>query len=150
MITEAEIRRLYNSANWRTKTQPVVLAHNPICQFIDETGVQCRQPSQAVHHLLDPKDAPELFLAWLNLVAVCFGHHAGGQRGETQGYRYCHTCGPLGAVYKNGVAYPANHKLYAGVDANSGPLVPTGEVGRQYISTSLGEDALDRALAEPL
>lgn len=75
--------------------------YNPICQAIAE-GKQCTRPAAVVHHLKDPKDAPELFFDWSNLVAVCTEHHAGGERGETQGQKYVATTGPAGAVYDHG------------------------------------------------
>lgn len=150
----ADVKRLYQSRNWRDRTQPFLLKKNPLCQFVDSDGRQCGQPSTIGHHLVDPKDNPELFFAFSNLVGVCANHHAGGQRGETQGYRFCHTIGALDAVYPHGVCYPEWHKLYVPgkvlKDDSAGPVVPTGEFGRQFQSSALGENKLDAALEEPI
>ncbi len=70
-----------------------VIVRNPTCQAIDLDGNQCQAPATEVHHLVDPKDDPGLFFDWKNVVAVCARHHAGGQRGETQGRKYVPTNG---------------------------------------------------------
>ncbi|HET8923627.1 MAG TPA: hypothetical protein VFN26_11605 [Candidatus Acidoferrum sp.] len=59
---------------------------NPICQRIEWDSVtgqrgQCRRPSQVVHHLKDPKDAPALSFEAGNVVCLCVNHHPGGQQG---------------------------------------------------------------------
>jgi hypothetical protein len=95
-----ESRRFYDTAAWAECSRNI-RTYNPVCQRILEDGRQCKNPPAAVHHLEDPKDAPNLKLAWSNLVAVCTEHHAGGQRGETQGEKYVHTIGPLNAVFKH-------------------------------------------------
>jgi hypothetical protein len=89
---DPEMKKFYASGAW-TNTSRLVRSKNPICQFIDEHAGQCTHPSEVTHHLVDPKERWELRLEWPNLVAVCKKHHQGGQRGETQGYRYAPTVG---------------------------------------------------------
>src|ERR1700731_1402624 len=93
---------IYDTRDWRDRTSKNVRSYNPICQHLNEGNSQCQQPSRVVHHLRDPKDAPEKAHDWANLVAVCFAHPPGGQRGETQGARYCATIGPH-AIHFHGV-----------------------------------------------
>jgi hypothetical protein len=93
-------RAFYWSAEWR-KFAAAHRACNPQCQFLDTTGKRCQKQSQAVHHLRDPRDAPELRVSWSNTVGVCMEHHQGGQRGETQAYRYAPTKDPFNATYEH-------------------------------------------------
>lgn len=116
-------------------------SRNPICQYLDDRAVQCRRASAVVHHLVDPKDTPTLFFDWSNLVAVCAEHHQGGQRGETQGYKYCHTIGMMGIIYYHGYLFPAWHEKY---------VASTGDVMLSYSSTSVGAGAIAKALAEEI
>jgi hypothetical protein len=134
--------KLYDSSRWRgaTGTSALVRSKNPICQYLSDDGEQCTHASAIVHHLVDPKDNAALFFDWKNLVAVCVGHHQGGQRGETQGYFYCHTIGFHGAVFPHGFLFPVWHEEYLPPRAN---LV-------QLSSTSVGAAAIAAALAEPL
>ena len=62
----------YATRQWRDRTQPAMLASNPLCQWVDPNNeVQCRAASSVVHHITDPKEAPDAFYDWANLVAVC-------------------------------------------------------------------------------
>jgi hypothetical protein len=137
------IQKLYDSAQWRkpgTGTAALVRGKNPICQYLDDNGVQCQHASAIVHHLVDPKDNAALFFDWKNLVAVCAAHHQGGQRGETQEYKYCHTIGFGGAVFSRGFMFPVWHEQYVTPRAN---LV-------QVSSTAFDAARIAAALAEPL
>lgn len=138
------VAKLYQTRRWKDATNGVaalVRVKNPTCQFIDERGVQCTHASAVVHHLVDPKDNPTLFFDWQNLVAVCVGHHQGGQRGETQGYRYCHTMGALGAVYFHGYLFPVWHEKY---------VPQSSEYVVDLTTSSVGTAAILKALAEPI
>jgi hypothetical protein len=105
--------KLYDSFRWRRKTSPLVRTYNPQCQRLFDDGTQCGQPSAIVHHLIDPSNAPQKAHDWRNLVATCAAHHPGGQRGETMGYRYCATCGPLNQVhFHKGGLLPTWHRDY--------------------------------------
>jgi hypothetical protein len=128
----------YNTADWR-KTSANVRRYNPICQLLDDTGKQCTNPSAVVHHLRDPKDAPELFLDWHNLVAICEEHH-GHTRGETLGRRFCHTIG-FNRVFEHGCLYPNNHPDYK-------PQEAAILVGGTYSAVS--KSAIQKALEEPI
>lgn len=135
----------HNEYRWR-KISTLVRSNNPICQFIDKaTAQQCQRPSEIVHHLVDPKDAPEQFYDWAILVAVCAEHHQGGQRGETQGYVYCHTIGPNDSIYPHGHGFPLWHRDYRPRPnplTEPAPLLPPGST-----ASSVGDDILNRALA---
>jgi hypothetical protein len=69
----------YHTKRWRDLAD-AMRRHNPICQHVDAaTGVRCDQPSQMVHHIVDPKDDPSKFYDWRNLVALCNAHHSHSQ-----------------------------------------------------------------------
>ncbi len=137
--------KLYDQARWKNPTNgtsALVRRRNPICQYIDDFGVQCTQEGGNVHHLVDPRDNFALFHDWSNLVAVCRAHHHGGQRGETIGFKYCHTIGFSGEVFEHGFLYPSWHekfKPHTGATALLGGIV-----------SSVGREAIRRALAEPI
>jgi hypothetical protein len=128
----------YNTAVWRQTSQNV-RRYNPICQLLDDTGKQCTNKADVVHHLRDPKDAPELFLDWHNLVAICTEHH-GHMRGETLGRRFAHTIG-FNRVFEHGCLYPNTHPDYQ-------PQTTAILVGGTYSAVS--KSAIQKALEEPL
>jgi hypothetical protein len=138
---EPEIARLYNSQRWR-KMAALLRSKNPLCQYLDDFGVQCQHASTICHHLVDPKDNARIFFDWLNVVAVCAAHHQGGQRGETQGYHYCHTIGTMDAVYPHGFVYPVWHAKYE--PPRGGELLVAAS------TSSVGAAAIAAALAEPI
>lgn len=143
-------QKIYGTYRWRYKTQPLVLSKNPQCQNIDEFGKQCTHKSEAVHHLVDPKDNVSLAFDWTNLVAVCFAHHAGGQRGETQDARYCATIGVLDAVYYHkGHTLPTWHPDYKPAqvgDVSKLSGTSTSVIDPARIDAALGSDAEIAAL----
>jgi hypothetical protein len=86
------VRKLYWQARWRGPhgLQKFLLAKNPQCQKLELVNgvlVQCLMLSTCVHHLRDPKEAPQLFLTASNCVCLCegrqgrHGHHPGGLAG---------------------------------------------------------------------
>lgn len=136
------IARLYQSRRWKDKDHGIaalVRSKNPLCQYLDDSGHQCTHAATIVHHLIDPKDDPSRFFDWLNLVAVCSEHHQGGQRGETQGYRYCHTIGPCDAVYAHGFLFPTWHPKYVAQDSEFMVSLTTSAVGSAAILKALQE-----------
>ena len=148
----ARNQAFYDSYRWRVKTSPLVKQWNPQCQRLHDDGTQCGKPSEAVHHLQDPTLFPKLAFDWRNLVAVCFEHHAGGQPGETQGERYCATCGPLNQIYMHkGGLLPSWHRKYvAPVNSDISRLrgTATSFVGEDEVDKALGSQAdLDALLA---
>jgi hypothetical protein len=70
------IRKLYNSHTWRT-FRVWFLGLNPICMRI-ENGKRCLRFADTVHHLLSPRNRPDLFLDATNVKAVCTAHHHHG------------------------------------------------------------------------
>jgi hypothetical protein len=78
--------KLYKSARWAhpvTGLRAARLRGNPICQVLDDAGVQCTSPATIGHHLIDPKVGGEsAFWDAKNIVCVCAHHHPGGQEGE--------------------------------------------------------------------
>jgi hypothetical protein len=133
---------IYDKRNWRDRTSKNVRAYNPICQRLHEDGKQCEKPSNIVHHLIDPKDAPEKAHDWSILVATCTAHHAGGQRGETQGARYCATIGPHTIHYHGIHVLPAWHDDYKPLPETS--ITRLGGT----TTTAVGSAAIDAALGE--
>jgi len=134
-------QKFYDTADWRN-TSNLLKSCNPICQRILHTGNQCEKPSTIGHHLVDPRDAPKLRLAFSNLVAVCAGCHPGGAKGaDEMAEIYVHTIGPLDAFYKHTPdgGWPRWHKMYV---ASENPPVPSFSK-----STAVGDEVLDAALA---
>lgn len=137
----ARNQKFYDSGRWRYHTSPLVRKCNPICQRILDGGIQCDQPSEVVHHLVDPTVNPKRAHDFANLVATCAKHHPGGQPGETQGYTYCATIGLLEMVYYHpGGLLPSWHDKYKPPVPNSTGALPG------TLSTVLGDDRLNQAL----
>lgn len=133
-------QRFYDSSDWRT-TSNLLKSCNPICQRISPDGKQCSHPPTISHHLIDPRNAPHLRLVFSNLVAVCAAHHPNGQPGANDEVEvYCHTVGPLKAIYKHTPdgGWPQWHENFKPED------VKPPAMGK---STIVGDAALDRALA---
>jgi 5-methylcytosine-specific restriction endonuclease McrA len=72
-------RKMYWSARYR-RFRDFLWVRNPTCQKINN-GVRCTQPSNVLHHLVSPEDAPALFLTASNAVMLCPGCHPGGEAG---------------------------------------------------------------------
>lgn len=139
----AKNQNFYDGYRWRVKTSPLVKQYNPQCQRLFDNGTQCQHHSEVVHHLVDPTLCPAKAFDWRNLVVVCDAHHSGGQAGETQGYRYCATCGPLGAIhYHAGGLLPTWHPQYQ-------PPAP-GSITRLAGTTcsAVGDAVLDAGLKQ--
>jgi 5-methylcytosine-specific restriction endonuclease McrA len=65
----------YTVGAW-PKLSNVMRRLNPVCQRIPNAGLykageQCHSPSSLVHHLISPRQRPELFLVPSNLVCLC-------------------------------------------------------------------------------
>lgn len=94
---EDPIRQRYNSTAWRRFTV-LIKAHNPICQRIEYNPLtgkeeQCREPASEVHHLVSPRERPDLFTVASNVVAICKRHHhkGEGEPGGARGQKYAPT-----------------------------------------------------------
>jgi hypothetical protein len=72
-----EVRKLYKRSFW-LRFQAWFLRHHPVCQRVID-GIRCLQPAKVVHHVMSPRDRPDLFLDEDNCRAVCLAHHHGGQ-----------------------------------------------------------------------
>ena len=66
---EDPINALYRNGNW-PKCAGLHKNRNPICQRI-RNGRQCTNPAWLVHHLISPRQRPDLFLDFKNLVSLC-------------------------------------------------------------------------------
>lgn len=141
MKTEQEVTRWYKTVEW-LNVRDYVIRKNPLCQFVDDDGKQCDQASRIVHHIVDPKDAWELRAIWSNLVAVCALHHQGGQRGETQGYRYAPTLGP-------DPGYGCEQEVFVH-EVKSTELVPTGKDGKAFTAGGPNLSNVDEICAAAL
>jgi hypothetical protein len=141
--------RFYYTSAWAQCSQNIRV-HNPICAKVDENGKQCQRKSALVHHIRDPRDAPELKLSWGNLVPLCQECHDGGARGSIAGERYVHTLGPFGAVFKH-VGHDGGFPQWKTTPENAAETT-TPEPARYPLpcegrTTAVGDDELDRALA---
>jgi hypothetical protein len=125
-MTKQELDRWYRTAEW-TNFRAYVIRKNSLCQFVDEDGKRCLEASRVVHHLISPLDDWNRRTDWANVTAVCARHHQGGQRGETQGYRYAPTVGP-------DLGYGVESEVYVHLPNE---VVPTGKEGKQYTSVTL-------------
>ena len=70
--------RLYDTQTWR-RLSKTIRGLNPICQkleydFFTQKVVQCRRPSEQVHHMKSPREGGAMWDA-KNLVALCREHH---------------------------------------------------------------------------
>lgn len=72
-------RKRYQTAAWH-RFRFHILNRNPICQKLIH-GRQCREPAMVVHHLLSPRQRPDLFLEPHNVLALCANCHPGGEEG---------------------------------------------------------------------
>ena len=130
-------QKFYDTADWR-ETSNTLKRYNPLCQRILADGKQCQKPPTVSHHLIDPRNAPHLRLAFSNLVAVCANHHPGGQCGADEAEVYCRTIGPMEASYAHGHdIWPSWHRNY--IPLACAPPSPTK-------ATAIGDAALDAAL----
>ena len=73
------INRLYWLASWKRFCR-IVFNRNQICQRIIK-GEQCREAATVVHHLISPRQRPDLFLDPTNVLALCEHCHPGGEEG---------------------------------------------------------------------
>jgi hypothetical protein len=72
-----EVRKLYKRTFW-IEFREWFLRKHPVCQRVID-GKRCLQPATVVHHMLSPRDRPDLFLDEDNCRAVCAPHHPTGQ-----------------------------------------------------------------------
>jgi hypothetical protein len=67
--------KLYRSAAWKIRFHhSFFAAGNVLCQRL-VNGVQCNRPVQILHHLISPRQKPNLFFTFSNVVGVCRQHH---------------------------------------------------------------------------
>jgi hypothetical protein len=64
---------LYDTSRWRNLQHKIIVA-DCFCRRII-AGVRCDRPSKIVHHLVSPRQRPDLMFVVSNLVAVCRDHH---------------------------------------------------------------------------
>ncbi len=68
---QSEDRKVLQTALRGSSVPKTSVSENPICRS-GWIGRQCRRKSNAgEHHIIDPRDNPELKLSWGNLVALC-------------------------------------------------------------------------------
>jgi hypothetical protein len=136
-----KVRQYYGTTEWK-KLSEVVKRRNPICQAI-ENNVQCQHRSELVHHLISPNVNFELRNKEENLVAICNQHHSNSE-GDSGKYQYAPTIGFCdGEVFEHNTPIP-----YAARTGKPEPLGMIGDgTGKIGTTTSVGDDALDAALA---
>lgn len=98
------IDKLYDCARWR-KFSRVLRDMNPICQHVVK-GVQCRYPSELVHHLVSPRVDISRLTDPANCTAICWKCHITTE-GEQRAATYCSTKWIMGAVYPHDPATAA-------------------------------------------
>jgi hypothetical protein len=69
-----EVRKMYAQARW-PKSQHHFLNSNPMCQRLQPDGSPCRNGATLVHHLISPRQRPDLFVDPHNVVALCANCH---------------------------------------------------------------------------
>jgi hypothetical protein len=67
------VTRLYGQNRW-LDFRRMMLSENYMCQRIN-AGVQCQRLATLAHHLISPRQRPDLFVDPLNVVALCAGCH---------------------------------------------------------------------------
>jgi hypothetical protein len=83
-----EVMKAYRTARWmRMKT--FLRSRNPLCQRL-VNGQQCEQFSTILHHIVSPRERPDLMFSAENLICVCDEHHP-STAGETDPSRYVPT-----------------------------------------------------------
>ena len=69
------IWKLYNSCDWTKRFCPYFEASgNIICQRIVD-GQRCTRPVEIRHHIISPRERPDLMYTPSNVVGVCRQHH---------------------------------------------------------------------------
>ena len=63
------VDKMYDTARWAT-FRAWMLMQNPICQRIVK-GEQCHNPSSVVHHLISPRQRPDLFTDPRAVTCLC-------------------------------------------------------------------------------
>ena len=66
--------KLYKCAAWQRFKDSFSAAGNVICQRIVD-GRQCRYEVEVWHHLMSPRQRPDLMYSYSNVVGVCRRHH---------------------------------------------------------------------------
>lgn len=67
-------RRKGQGDTWRRRRDYFLRAH-PICEHVDENGVQCRLLSSVVDHIVPIAEQPALEWVESNWQGLCAGHH---------------------------------------------------------------------------
>ncbi len=67
------IWKLYNCAAW-DRFRKAFTACNPMCQKIKD-GMQCRYPTEIVHHLISPRQDPSKMYTFSNCAGLCHQCH---------------------------------------------------------------------------
>lgn len=67
------VRAMYRTAAW-ARFKRIRFNRNPMCQRLID-GVQCRWPATLLHHLISPRQRPDLFLEPANTVGLCANCH---------------------------------------------------------------------------
>jgi hypothetical protein len=121
----------YNSKDWRSMTS-LLRMRNPICQRIESDGHRCGRPSKVAHHLIDPRDNPDLKLDWRNLVAVCHYHENRGQRGDDGNSTYAPTRWVNALGEEEFQEHPPGKKTSEAYISKGGCIVdPTQQIAQQ-------------------
>lgn len=68
-----KVRALYHTAAW-ARLKRIRFNRNPMCQRLID-GVQCRWRATLLHHLISPRQRPDLFLEPANTVCLCANCH---------------------------------------------------------------------------
>jgi hypothetical protein len=69
-----EIRKLYATRRWM-RVRNHALYRNQPCQRLLEDGKRCEHGATIAHHIVSPREKPDLMYDTANLLCVCAAHH---------------------------------------------------------------------------
>jgi hypothetical protein len=84
-----EIRKLYATRRWM-RVRNHALYRNQPCQRLLEDGKRCEHGATIAHHIVSPRENPDLMYDTANLLCVCAAHHPNTE-GEEDLTRYAPT-----------------------------------------------------------
>jgi hypothetical protein len=83
------VMKWYRTQRWE-RLKIYMRSLNPLCQRICDNGQRCIYPSAILHHIVSPRERPDLMYDSENLLCVCEDHHP-TTAGETDVTRYVKT-----------------------------------------------------------
>jgi len=88
---EFGVQKMYDSPRWSNFKKIMRGFGNAFCQRILDDGTRCRNAGKIWHHLLSPRQRPDLFTDPENLVLSCADCHPPNSGNPTDGYLWVPT-----------------------------------------------------------